>query len=127
MDVLTAINKQFQEDRKKQLKIRFKVVKNRDIVKHLSIDELKAKSPKMTEYLQKISSGVKTARSRNYKPQSTCGQLYDPYDESLRYPLIIFVSSNRPQTWIAATTLVGAAMSPHISEQNMEILEWRAG
>ena len=48
MDVLTAINKQFQEDRKKQLKIRFKVVKNRDIVKHLSIDELKAKSPKMT-------------------------------------------------------------------------------
>ena len=53
MDVLTAINKQFQEDKKKQLKIRFKVVKNRDIVKHLSIDELKAKSPKMTEYLQK--------------------------------------------------------------------------
>ena len=52
----------------------------------------------MTEYLQKISSGVKTARSRNYKPQSTCGQLYGPYDESLRYPLIIFVSSNRPQT-----------------------------
>ena len=104
MDVVTAINKQFQEDR------------NRDIVRHLSIDELKAKSPKMTEYLQKISSGVKTARSRNYKPQSTCGQLYDPYDESLRYPLIIFVSSNRPQTRIAATTLVGAAMSPHISE-----------
>ena len=46
MDVLTAINKQFQEDRKKQLKIRFKVVKNRDIVKHLSIDELKAKVQK---------------------------------------------------------------------------------
>ena len=62
MDVLTAINKQFQEDRKKQLKIRFTLVKNRDIVKHLSIDELKAKSPKMTEYLQKISSGVKTSK-----------------------------------------------------------------
>ena len=44
MDVLTAINKQFQEDRKKQLKIRFKV-KNRDIVKHLSIDELKRLRP----------------------------------------------------------------------------------
>ena len=63
MDVLTAINKQFQEDRKKQLKIRFTVVKNRDIIKNISIDELKAKvrSPKMTEYLQKISSGeIKT-------------------------------------------------------------------
>ena len=46
MDVLTAINKQFQEDRKKQLKIRFTLVKNRDIVKHLSIDELKAKVQK---------------------------------------------------------------------------------
>ena len=127
MDVLTAINKQFQEDRKKQLKIRFTLVKNRDIVKHLSIDELKAKVQKWPSTCKKYPVGLKQARSRNYKPQSTCGQLYDPYDESLRYPLIIFVSSNRPQTWIAATTLVGAAMSPHISEQNMEILEWRAG
>ena len=85
MDVLTAINKQFQEERRKKLKIRSTVVKNRDIVKHLSIDELKAKvrSPKMTEYLKKISSGeIKTARSRIYKPQSTCGQLYDPCDVS---------------------------------------------
>ena len=35
----------------------------------------------MTEYLNKISCGdIKTTRSRSYTPQSTCGQLYDPYD-----------------------------------------------
>ena len=35
----------------------------------------------MTEYLNKISSGdITTARTRNYTPLSTCGQLYDPYD-----------------------------------------------
>ena len=59
MDVLTAINKQFQEDRKKQLKIRFKVVKNRDIVKHLSIDELKAKVQKWPSSCKKYPVGLK--------------------------------------------------------------------
>ena len=64
---------------------KYVAVKNSDIVKNMAADDLKAtvKSPRMTEYLNNISSGnIKTARSRNYKPQSTCGQLYDPYDIS---------------------------------------------
>ena len=68
---------------KKKLEIRYVAVKYSAIVKNTASDELKAKvrSPRMTEYLNKISCGdIKTARSRNYTPQSTCGQLYDPYD-----------------------------------------------
>ena len=83
MDLLSKINKQARVERKKKLKIRYVAVKNRDIVKNMSIDDLKAevKSEQMTKYLDKISTWeIKTARSRNYKPQSTCGQLYDPYD-----------------------------------------------
>ena len=85
MDLLSQINKQARGERKKTLKIRYVAVKNRDIVQNMSIDDLKAevKSEQMTKFMDKISTGeIKTARSRNYKPQSTCGQLYDPYDVS---------------------------------------------
>ena len=83
MDIMSGINKQARDERKKKLRIRYVAVKNSDIVKNMAADDLKAavKSRRMTEYLNNISSGnIKTARSRNYKPQSACGQLYDPYD-----------------------------------------------
>ena len=80
MDLLSQINKQARGERKKTLKIRYVAVKNRDIVQNMSIDDLKAevKSEQMTKYLDKIFPGeIKTARSRNYKPQSTLVVIID--------------------------------------------------
>ena len=80
MDLLSQINKQARGERKKTLKIRYVAVKNRDIVQNMSIDDLKAevKSEQMTKYMDKISTGeIKTARSRNYKPQSTLVVIID--------------------------------------------------
>lgn len=82
------MNELNRAERKKKLKIRYAVVKNRDIIKNIPEDDLKAEvlSDHMTKYLGKISTGeIKTERSKNYTPQSTCGQLYDPYDVSFTF------------------------------------------
>ena len=58
-------------ERKKKLKIRYVVVKNRDIVQNIPEEDLKAEvlSDHMTKYLNKISTGeIKTERSKNYTP-----------------------------------------------------------
>ena len=98
---MSGINKQARDERKEKLRIRYVAVKNSDIVKNMAADDLKAavKSPRMTEYLNNISSGnIKTARSRNYKPQSACGQLYDPYDISFTNCFNVCMKSSRTRT-----------------------------
>ena len=59
MDLLGEINKKKRAERKKKLEIRYVAVKYSGIVKNTASDESKAKvrSPRMTEYSNKIFCG----------------------------------------------------------------------